>query len=131
MLFAPTVIHLPLFDDTSNGLVVDPLGDEALRRHVNPWSDLEKCVFVDKFLQYPKNFAKISLFLARKDARECVRFYYDSKKDVDYKVRKTSTWSFSLTWHLLIFERVSLEFCFGILFSCRPFCASTSRGGGA
>ena len=107
MLFAPTVIHLPLFDDTSNGLVVDPLGDEALRRHVNPWSDLEKCVFVDKFLQYPKNFAKISSFLARKDARECVRFYYDSKKDVDFKVRKTCMWSFSLS-HLkpLFFYRV-------------------------
>lgn len=32
-------------------------------RQVHPWSDMEKCIFVDKFLQYPKNFNKISSYL--------------------------------------------------------------------
>uniref|UniRef100_A0A7S3LNH2 SANT domain-containing protein n=1 Tax=Aplanochytrium stocchinoi TaxID=215587 RepID=A0A7S3LNH2_9STRA len=52
---------------------------------VNPWTDLEKCIFLDKFLQYPKNFYKISTFLRNKSAKDVVRFYYDSKKTCPYK----------------------------------------------
>jgi len=87
MLFAPTLKHLPLYDDESNALVTDPAADEVLRRAHRPWTDLEKCIFLDKFLQFPKNFGKVASFLEHKTAKDCVRFYYDSKKDIDYKVR--------------------------------------------
>ena len=50
-----------------------------------PWSDLEKCIFLDKFLTFPKNFGKIATFLTNKSAKDCVRFYYDSKQTVNYK----------------------------------------------
>jgi len=52
---------------------------------VNPWSDVEKCIFLDKFLQYPKDFRKISTYLRNKCTADCVRFYYDSKKSIQYK----------------------------------------------
>jgi len=47
---------------------------------VNPWSDVEKCIFIDKFTQYPKDFHKISTFLRNKSTRDCISFYYDTKK---------------------------------------------------
>jgi hypothetical protein len=52
---------------------------------VNPWTDMEKCIFLDKFMQYPKNFGKIASFLRNKTTSDAVRFYYDSKQSIDYK----------------------------------------------
>ena len=52
---------------------------------VNPWTDLEKCIFIDKFMQYPKDFRKIATFLRNKSTNDCVRYYYNTKKEVDYK----------------------------------------------
>lgn len=54
-------------------------------RYVNMWSDVEKCIFVDKFLQYPKNFHKISSFLTNKSTKDCIKFYYDSKYLLNFK----------------------------------------------
>ena len=65
--------------------VLDARAEERERSTRSPWSDLEKCVFLDKFLQYPKNFGKIAQFLRLKTAKDCVAFYYDSKKDIEYK----------------------------------------------
>ena len=53
---------------------------------MNPWTEIEKVLFIDKFLQYPKDFAKIASFLVNKDTSECICFYYDSKKYINYKV---------------------------------------------
>uniref|UniRef100_A0A7S1G4K6 SANT domain-containing protein n=1 Tax=Bicosoecida sp. CB-2014 TaxID=1486930 RepID=A0A7S1G4K6_9STRA len=58
---------------------------EIERRRVNPWTDLEKLIFIDRFLQHPKNFHKIAKHLANKDARDCVSFYYDVKKLAGFK----------------------------------------------
>jgi hypothetical protein len=66
-------------------VVFDPCEEESRFSKCRQWSDLEKCIFLDKFLQYPKNFRKISAFLTRKRARDCARLYYDSKYAVDYK----------------------------------------------
>ena len=85
MLLEPEVRTVPGYDDTTNALVLDSIEEEIIRSRERPWSDLEKCIFLDKFLQYPKNFGKIATFLQFKDAKDCVRFYYDSKKDLDYK----------------------------------------------
>ena len=46
---------------------------------------MEKCIFLDKFLQYPKNFRKIASFLRRKNTNDVVEFYYDSKQFINYK----------------------------------------------
>jgi hypothetical protein len=54
-------------------------------RRERPWSDVEKCIFVDKFIQYPKNFPKIASFLTNRNTKDCIKFYYDSKAKIHYK----------------------------------------------
>ena len=66
-------------------LVDDAQAEEDERKNVNVWSDMEKCIFLDRFLHHPKDFRKISTFLANKSTKDCVKFYYDSKKTVPYK----------------------------------------------
>jgi hypothetical protein len=46
---------------------------------------MEKCIFLDRFLQFPKDFRRISSFLRNKSTKDCVGFYYDSKQTVPYK----------------------------------------------
>ena len=54
-------------------------------RYDRVWSDMEKVIFVDKFLQFPKNFARIATFLTNRSTKDCVKFYYDSKTVINYK----------------------------------------------
>ena len=58
---------------------------ELQSRLLKPWSDMEKCIFLDKFLQFPKNFRKIASFLKFKNTRQTVEFYYNSKQYINYK----------------------------------------------
>ncbi|KAG9409479.1 nuclear receptor co-repressor 1 [Aphanomyces cochlioides] len=51
----------------------------------NPWSDMEKCIYIDKFLQTPKNFHRIASFLKNKSTGDVISFYYRTKKVLDYK----------------------------------------------
>ena len=46
---------------------------------------MEKCIFMDRFLQHPKDFRRIASFLKHKSTKDCVAFYYHSKKTVPYK----------------------------------------------
>jgi nuclear receptor co-repressor 1 len=52
---------------------------------INPWTDMEKCIFLDRFMQHPKDFRKIASFLRNKSTKDCVAFYYNSKKTIPYK----------------------------------------------
>lgn len=63
----------------------DPIESEKKQRLVNPWTDMEKCIFFDRFLQHPKDFRKIASFLKNKTTHDCISFYYDSKQTVPYK----------------------------------------------
>jgi hypothetical protein len=51
----------------------------------NLWTDMEKCIFLDRFLQFPKDFRRIATFLRNKSTKDCIAFYYDSKQTVPYK----------------------------------------------
>ncbi|XP_045539213.1 nuclear receptor corepressor 1 isoform X2 [Papilio machaon] len=51
----------------------------------NVWSPAERDLFREKYLQHPKNFGQIASFLPRKTVKDCVRFYYLSKKAKNYK----------------------------------------------
>ena len=65
--------------------VDDPLKEADEQRNTNIWSDMEKCIFLDRFLQHPKDFRKIASFLRNKSTKDCIAFYYDSKQSVPYK----------------------------------------------
>lgn len=65
--------------------VLDPFMEAVEERHTNVWSDMEKCIFLDRFLQFPKDFRRIASFLRNKTTKDCVAFYYDSKQTVPYK----------------------------------------------
>ena len=69
----------------TNRQVDDMMEDERMRNLTNPWSDMEKCIFFDRFLQHPKDFRKIASFLKNKDTHDCIVFYYSSKQTVPYK----------------------------------------------
>jgi hypothetical protein len=54
-------------------------------RYEKLWTDMEKSIFVDKFLQFPKNFCKIASYLVNRVTKDCIKFYYDTKASIPYK----------------------------------------------
>ncbi len=70
---------LPPGCDGGGVLIEDPLRDHYLARYVNPWTQQEKLLFLDKFATYGKNFRKIASFFEYKDVMDVVRFYYNYK----------------------------------------------------
>jgi hypothetical protein len=65
--------------------VDDPFREVEEEALTNIWTDMEKCIFLDRFLQFPKDFRRIASFLRNKSTKDCVAFYYDSKQTVPYK----------------------------------------------
>jgi len=63
-----------------NGLRTDPVADLERDRVVRPWTAEETEVFIEKYLEYPKDFRKISTFLEHRDTGDCVQFYYRFQK---------------------------------------------------
>ncbi|XP_049879385.1 titin isoform X3 [Pectinophora gossypiella] len=74
----------PVYIDT-NRRCMDMEAEHAELELRNVWSAGEREVFREKYLQHPKNFGQIASFLPRKSVRDCVRFYYLSKKAENYK----------------------------------------------
>ena len=80
-ILEPTLVFHPI----ENNLVADARVAEEEAKACNPWTDIEKVIFIDKFLQYPKDFRKIGSYLVNKDTADCICFYYGSKKHINYK----------------------------------------------
>ncbi|XP_069767340.1 nuclear receptor corepressor 1 isoform X4 [Narcine bancroftii] len=68
-----------------NGVMDDPMRVYKERQFINVWSDHEKEIFKEKFVQHPKNFGLIASYLERKSVADCVLFYYLTKKNENYK----------------------------------------------
>nr|XP_055055975.1 nuclear receptor corepressor 1 isoform X2 [Misgurnus anguillicaudatus] len=68
-----------------NGLMDDPMKVYKSRQFMNVWSEHEKALFKEKFVQHPKNFGLIASFLERKCVSDCVLYYYLTKKSQNYK----------------------------------------------
>ncbi|XP_037292583.1 uncharacterized protein LOC115455707 isoform X3 [Manduca sexta] len=76
----------PLYKDTNSlGRCMDMKAEHKELQLRNVWSQAEREIFREKYLQHPKNFGTIASFLPRKSVRDCVRFYYLSKKAENYK----------------------------------------------
>lgn len=52
---------------------------------INPWTDIEKLIFILVFFAHPKDFSMISRCLKNKSYQDVVSYYYKSKKIVQYK----------------------------------------------
>ena len=76
--------HYAAMKEDKNGLY-DPMKDHNEHKLRKAWSDAERLIFLDKFLQYPKDFHRISAFIANKNTRDCVAYYYATKKSIPYK----------------------------------------------
>ncbi|XP_061154562.1 nuclear receptor corepressor 1 isoform X4 [Syngnathus typhle] len=68
-----------------NGLMDDPMKVYKARQFMNVWTEHEKEIFKDKFVQHPKNFGLIASYLERKCVADCVLYYYLTKKNNNYK----------------------------------------------
>ncbi|XP_051891481.1 nuclear receptor corepressor 1 isoform X10 [Pristis pectinata] len=68
-----------------NGVMDDPMRVYKERQFINVWSDHEKEIFKEKFVQHPKNFGLIASYLERKCVADCVLYYYLTKKNENYK----------------------------------------------
>jgi hypothetical protein len=63
------------------------LACEAAHKATNPWSDSEKLIFCDRFMQFPKDFGAIAAGLPNKTPADCVAFYYAAKSVAGFKLR--------------------------------------------
>ncbi|KAL3191579.1 hypothetical protein MRX96_059677 [Rhipicephalus microplus] len=70
-----------------NSLVEDLSAEYKDRQLNNIWTEQEKEIFREKYLQHPKNFGVIASHLERKSVADCVQYYYLTKK----RVRTTSS----------------------------------------
>lgn len=73
------------YDDRS-GLVENPLvyyhtGAET----EDIWTQQEMTAFMESYMQYPKQFDKVSMAVRTKTASQCVLFYYRKKTKIDFK----------------------------------------------
>ncbi|XP_071023653.1 nuclear receptor corepressor 1-like isoform X3 [Oncorhynchus clarkii lewisi] len=68
-----------------NGLTDDPMKVYKARQFMNVWTEHEKEIFKEKFVQHPKNFGLIASYLERKCVSDCVLYYYLTKKNQNYK----------------------------------------------
>lgn len=88
VIIPPFFTNLPRrFFENCNGLQENSLTEIRAQLEIfqNAWSDTEKAVFSEKISAYGKNFAAIAAFIPTKTVKECVQFYYMTKKKNNYK----------------------------------------------
>lgn len=69
----------------NNGRLEDFAADYKEKQLLNVWTQSEKEIFKEKFMQHPKNFGMIASYLDKKSVCDCVQYYYLSKKTENYK----------------------------------------------
>lgn len=68
-----------------NGYVDDIIAEYKEYQILNTWTDEEKEIFRENYLQHPKDFGLIARMTSRKNVANCVQYYYLSKKSENYK----------------------------------------------
>lgn len=69
----------------TNAFVPDPVTVFDQYRHRLAWTEEEKTIFVEKYRQHPKDFAKIAEALPEKDVKEVIEFYYLNRYHLNLK----------------------------------------------
>uniref|UniRef100_H2YNT3 SANT domain-containing protein n=1 Tax=Ciona savignyi TaxID=51511 RepID=H2YNT3_CIOSA len=77
---------------STNGFIREPFKDFKESQQLDSWTEQEKKIFKEKFIQHPKNFHLIASFIEKKSVADCILYYYLTKKTNNYKalVRKQS-----------------------------------------
>ncbi|BDA48420.1 probable nuclear receptor corepressor 1 at N-terminal half [Coccomyxa sp. Obi] len=63
-----------------NARVDDPVEYLRQERQIRPWTPEEKRIFNEKFLQHPKDFRRIAMYLDGRTTGDCVMHYYRVQK---------------------------------------------------
>ncbi|CAG9540398.1 unnamed protein product, partial [Cercopithifilaria johnstoni] len=86
MMMNSRMRNAPFYVDL-NGVVADALGDHNahIEYFLEKWTDDEKQTFREQTVTYGKNFAAVAEFLDRKSVKDCVLYYYLTKKRQNYK----------------------------------------------
>jgi len=71
----------------NNGLVDDPMQLHKEQAFINPWTQREKDIFLEKYVNHPKNFSRIASHLENKSTADCVLYYYLNKSSLKLKKR--------------------------------------------
>ena len=80
------VLQLKLkLESRSDNLIQDPNLIYEQGKSTAKWSRNEKILFRELILKYPKEFSRIAPRMERKTVKDCVLYYYLSKKKVNYK----------------------------------------------
>ncbi|XP_024380079.1 uncharacterized protein [Physcomitrium patens] len=79
-----------------NALVEDPVTVEMERKTLNPWTEVEKKIFVEKFALHYKNFKEIASHLQYKTTADCIEYYYRNQKSESFSKSKEGGHSKSL-----------------------------------
>lgn len=69
-----------------NGLIEEPISEYKEYKNINIWTEQEREIFKEKYLQHPKNFVVIGSYLERKSVSDCIQYYYSTKKKENYKM---------------------------------------------
>lgn len=87
-MFVGSRARLSVQINDKNGLVVDSMLDHVELEKINVWTPEEESVFLEYYMKHPKKFARIASHLPNKSCADCVKFYYRTKKQNEYKKRE-------------------------------------------
>ena len=72
----------------TNGFVEDPEAEHRKFKNRISWSDEEKQIFVEKYVQHPKKFGIIAAALPLKSVKDVIEFYYINRYDLCLKEKE-------------------------------------------
>ncbi len=70
----------------NNGFIADPFALFKAAKSEVYWTEKEKEIFLEKMLNFGKNFEIIASYLDKKRVQDCIEYYYSTKKKVNYKM---------------------------------------------
>ena len=69
----------------TNSLVPDPVSEYSDYKYRLAWTEEERQIFVEKYRQHPKDFAKIADALPEKTVKDVIEFYYLNRYKMNLK----------------------------------------------
>lgn len=84
MILDPNEKEFTKFDNRNN-IIENPTVYFVMNANSDVWDEKEEELFIQGYLQHPKQFGKISEYVKTKNQTQCVLFYYLNKKRLHFK----------------------------------------------